>query len=357
MKKEILKFVVLLAVAIGAAPAYSAFYQWSKVAGNNSNADPSINWAEGMSPSTVNDSARAMMARAAEYRDDISGLLTTAGTSTAYTVATNQGFNATPNDGQLLAVTPHVTNGGSSTLTADGGNAFPIQSSAGTAISAGTLLSGTPYTLKFSASASAWVLRDFYGNSSIPLGGILWSTMPTAPNSDFVAPSGQCISTTTYATYWVAMGSPASGSCPGGQFAIIDMRGRVAAALDTLNAVAANRLTTSANGCGTAMTTVGATCANGGESQTLTIAQIPSHTHANVLVDPGHTHNYTGPGFTDATAAGLTRPGSTLWGAAAIATTTLAGTNMTLNNAAAGGGGAHPIVMPTIGLIPYLRIL
>lgn len=297
------------------------------------------------------------MAREAEYRDDISGLLTTAGTSTAYTVTTNQGLNATPNDGQLLAVTPHISNGGAATLAADGGNAFPIQSSAGTAISAGTLLSGTPYTLKFSTTFSSWVLRDFYGNTSIPLGGILWSTLTTAPNSNFVAPSGQCISTTTYATYWTAMGSPASGGCPGGQFAIIDMRGRVAVALDTLNASAANRLTTSATGCGTAMTTVGATCANGGESQTLTTAQIPSHTHANVLVDSGHSHNYTGPGFTDATATGLTRPGSTLWGAAATATTAVAGTGMSITNAAAGGGGAHPIVMPTIGLIPYLRIL
>lgn len=39
-----------------------ALYQWSTTAANNATADPSINWQEGQAPSTVNDSARAMMA-------------------------------------------------------------------------------------------------------------------------------------------------------------------------------------------------------------------------------------------------------------------------------------------------------
>ena len=39
-----------------------ALWQWSTTAANNATADPSINWQEGQPPSTVNDSARAMMA-------------------------------------------------------------------------------------------------------------------------------------------------------------------------------------------------------------------------------------------------------------------------------------------------------
>ena len=61
-----------------------SFFKWSKTANNNANADGTINWAEGQAPSTVNDSARAMMAAAAKYRDDIAGV-TTGGTATAYT--------------------------------------------------------------------------------------------------------------------------------------------------------------------------------------------------------------------------------------------------------------------------------
>jgi len=37
---------------------------------SNATDDGSINWAEEQSPSSVNDSARAMMARLSEYRDD-----------------------------------------------------------------------------------------------------------------------------------------------------------------------------------------------------------------------------------------------------------------------------------------------
>jgi len=39
-----------------------ALWQWSTTAANNATADPNINWQEGQAPSTVNDSARAMMA-------------------------------------------------------------------------------------------------------------------------------------------------------------------------------------------------------------------------------------------------------------------------------------------------------
>src|SRR5258706_492595 len=97
--------------------------------------------AEGMPPAQLNDGGRAIMARMAEFRDDTSGLLVTGGTSTAYTVTTNQGLPATPNDGQLLVITLHTTNGAAPTLQVDGGATFPLQAS-GVAIPVGLLLSG-----------------------------------------------------------------------------------------------------------------------------------------------------------------------------------------------------------------------
>jgi prophage DNA circulation protein len=60
-----------------------SFWKWSRTAANNATADGSINWAEGQAPSTVNDSARAMMAAASKYRDDVGGAIATAGTGTA----------------------------------------------------------------------------------------------------------------------------------------------------------------------------------------------------------------------------------------------------------------------------------
>src|SRR3990167_9448888 len=67
---------------------------WSMTAASNSTADDSINWAESQAPSSVNDSARAMMARIAEWYADTSGNLVLGGTSTAYTLTTNNATGA-----------------------------------------------------------------------------------------------------------------------------------------------------------------------------------------------------------------------------------------------------------------------
>lgn len=352
MKKEIFKFLVLVMVAAGAGQASAAIWQWSLTASSNATADPSINWSEGQSPSSVNDSARAMMSALAAWRNDISATNTTAGTSTAYTLATSEGVTTTPSNGQMLSFIAHVGNGVSPTLTVDGGNTYPIWLD-GSPVASASLVLGSPYRIAFSTANSAWLLEGGPSNPySIALGAIMWSTAPTAPNSSFVAPSGQCISTTTYVDYWVQQGSPPSGACPGGQFAIIDMRGRVVAALDTLNASAANRLTSASTGCGTAMTTVGALCANGFESHAMTTAQLATHSHG--VTDPGHVHTQTYSAGGGANTYLVNQLGSGVI-ANTSQNTASATTGISINNA--GSGTAFPKVMPTIGLIPYLRIL
>src|SRR5712691_11438729 len=97
-----------------------SFWKWSRTASSNATADGSINWAEGQAPSTVNDSARAMMAAAAKYRDDVSGAIATGGTSTAYTVTSYQSFDTLGHmDGAMIAFTPHTTSGATVTLNVD----------------------------------------------------------------------------------------------------------------------------------------------------------------------------------------------------------------------------------------------
>src|SRR5674476_1429695 len=281
------RFVILLGALLISSQADAACYNWSKTTSANATADPSINWATGMSPSSVDASGRAMMSRTAECRDDYSGLLVQGGTATAYTLATYQGLAATPNDGQLLGFTIANTNGAGDTLTLDGGTAFPIQTAAGTAVSSGVLVAGSPYTVKFSSGASAWVLRDFYGQPfTIPIGAMLPYTGTTAPNSNFVLPYGQCISRTTYATYFAQV-STTFGVCDGiNTFGVPDMRGRTIAALDNLGGSAESRLTTTYFGTDpTVLGNVG-----GSQSQTLTLAQLPAPMPSIAITDPGHTH-------------------------------------------------------------------
>lgn len=205
-----------------------AFWNWSKTASSNGGADTSINWQEGQSPSSVNDSARAMMARLAEFRDDQSGLLLTGGTATALTLATNEGIlTPTPTDGQLISFTMSVTNGINPTLAVDGGTAFVIESGRGVSVAPGSLIAGSPYTAKFSAFDSAWMLRNFYGAPfSVPLGAMLPFTGDFAPNSNFALPIGQAISRATYATYFAQVGTRFGAGDGVSTFNIPDMRER-----------------------------------------------------------------------------------------------------------------------------------
>lgn len=211
-----------------------AWWQWSRTAAANATADASINWSEGQSPSSVNDSARALMARAAEFRDDTSGLLVTSGSSTAYTVSTNQGLQTpTPVDGQLLAVTFHALNAASATLQADGGTAYPIWASVNTPVPSGTLLAGSVYSLRFNATNSAWLLRDFYNSPFIvPVGGFVPYLGTAVPNNNFALPEGQAISRTTYATLFSLIGTTYGVGDGVTTFNIPDIRGRVFAHQD-----------------------------------------------------------------------------------------------------------------------------
>src|SRR2546430_518485 len=115
-----------------------AFWSWSRTAASNATADGTINWAEGQRPSSVNDSARAMMARTAEWRDDISGTIATGGTSTAYTVSSNQGFDTLAHlSGAMVAFVPHASCGATVTLNVDGLGAKALRTSPGVELPSG----------------------------------------------------------------------------------------------------------------------------------------------------------------------------------------------------------------------------
>lgn len=321
------------------------FPAWSKTTSANSTADNSINWSEGQSPSTVNDSARAMMAATASYRDDVSGSLITTGTAIAYILATNQGFSSTPNTGQLVAFVPNLTNGIAPTLTCDSGGTFPIQSSVGVAVAAASLVAGTPYTATF--SGSAWLLRDFYGNPfALPLGGMMPYLGATAPNSNFALPFGQAISRTTYATLF-AMISTTFGVGDGTTtFNIPDLRGATIAGLGNMGGVDAGRITVA--GGNFDGTVLGAT--GGAQNYILTTPQIPAHTHA--IAD--HNHGLLAATQSAPAGAGVTVPtGFSSTNAANFGTTN----NATLAPANTGGGGAHTSMQYTMVLPMILRVI
>src|SRR5262245_8640611 len=188
-----------------------SFWKWSRTASSNAAADTSINWAEGQAPSTVNDSARAMMAAAAKFRDDIFGAITTSGSSTAYTVTSYQAFDTLANmNDAMIAFTPHTTSGTAVTLNVDGLRVKPLRFAPGTTndLPAGTLVQGTPYVATYYNSTAGWILQGLAGNPyNIPLGGMIEFTGTTAPNGSFVLPFSQAISRTPYTAYFAMVGT------------------------------------------------------------------------------------------------------------------------------------------------------
>lgn len=133
---------------------------WSKTAATNSSADSAVNWAEGQAPSSVNDSARGMMASVAKWRDDQNGTLTTSGSSTAYTVSSNQSFaSLAAMDGARLTIKFDQVSGAAPTISVDGLAAKPLQTVAGTAVPSGYFLANSIWDLTYDNSNSAWVVH------------------------------------------------------------------------------------------------------------------------------------------------------------------------------------------------------
>ncbi|HKY46152.1 MAG TPA: tail fiber protein [Pyrinomonadaceae bacterium] len=131
-----------------------------------------------------------------------------------------------------------------------------------------------------------------------------------------------------YPALFLAIGTTyATGGETGAQFRLPDMRGRVVAGLDNMGGTAANRLTNTGTG---APSVSGATLgASGGtDRHTITVAQMPSHSHAQVA------------------------SGNSSGGASGnpMQSNTSSGTNIAGTTQAAGTGEAHPIVQPTLVL-------
>ena len=139
------------------------FYLWSKTASDNDTADPTANLREGWSPSIVNNSIRALMAATAKFRDDISGILPTTGTASAYAVATNQYLTSGIPDGFTVSFRVHTTNNAGVTLNPDGQGAGALRTASGASIAQGVLVSGNVYKATYVLANTEWLLHGFYG--------------------------------------------------------------------------------------------------------------------------------------------------------------------------------------------------
>jgi microcystin-dependent protein len=335
-------------------------YKWSQTPGADATADSTINWSEGQAPSSVNDSARGMMAAVAKWRDDITGIIATGGSGTAYTATSNQVF-ASNGNGYTIQFTPGTTNTGAVSLSVDGQISKPLRFLTGVDLIAGMLISGSLYQATFRSASDEWLLHSFDARIySIPVGASVdyWGT--TAPNSAFVTPFGQAISRAGYATLFALVGTTYGVGDGSTTFNIPDLRGRVVAGKDNMGGTPLGLITT--GGCGIDGTALGAS--GGGQTQTLSIANINSFTPTGSFsgafssgnaVIPMHNWVTGGGGSTDTThVSAASNSGGDAGAFNAAVTGTVSG-SITMN--ALGSGTVHSIVQPMIIANKILRII
>jgi microcystin-dependent protein len=330
-------------------------YKWSQTASSDATADSTINWAEGQAPSSVNDSARAMMAATAKYRDDIAGAIVTGGTSTAYTVSSYQVFDTLAHlNGHMIAFTPHTTNGATVTLNVDTLGAKPLRTAPGVELLAGTIIQGTPYIATYNNGDGAFYLQGFYGSPYlIPLGAGIDYWGPTTPNSSFALATGQPISRTTYATLFSLFGTTYGAGDGSTTFNLPDKTGRVSAMIEA----SATRLTSTYFGGNS--TNLGAV--GGLDHHALIAGEIPTVTAGgsgsatvnsttNTVLSPSITNwgNGSGITFTAFNPGGATAGTLTSTGSASVSTT---------SNNTGGTSPSHANVQPTIVCNYIIRII
>ena len=331
------------------------FYNWSRTAGNNATADSTVNWQEGQAPSSINDSARAMMASTAAFRDDVAGAIVTAGTSTAYTVSSYQIFDTLAHlSGQMIAFTPHIANGGICTLNVDGLGAKPLRSAPSVELPGGTLLQGTPYTAIYNNVDGAFYLQCFFGNPyNVPIGAGMDYWGSTAPNSSFTFSDGSAISRTTYSTLFSLLGTTYGAGDGSTTFNLPDKRGRVSAGADA----SAGRLT------GQSMNFLTRGGTGGAETHTIFQGNLPS---VNFAVSNGSLSVSSTVSDIVRSQFGVTSSTSSTGGAlgqlsssSGIQTGTITSTGTVSGQTAASGGSGTPLVtvQPTILCNYIIRII
>jgi microcystin-dependent protein len=333
--------VGLVALLLVASPATAEVYDWSQTPGSNDTSDTAsdIQWAEGMAPSDVNDSARAMMTEMRKWIDDLgayasgSTMQTSAGTSTAYTLTT-EGAADNLENGRIVCFLVDETNGASATLNVDSLGAKPIYGDDG-ALPAGALPINTIQCLSYNAAANggsgAWSKRNYVpidgttlaydatsgdikraaltGDVTASAGSNATSiasaavtaaklasdvfTVPVGMVFDFAGSScpsksveayGQELNDTTYSALLAVIGTT-YGAGGASTFNAPDLRGRVTVGEDDMGGVSANRITTTING-----DTLAAT--GGEELHTMTSGELVAHTHGTgTYAVASHNHD------------------------------------------------------------------
>jgi len=131
-------------------------YDWSVTAADNDDAGTPINWAENQAPSTVNNSAREMMAQIADWRNLVGAAKITA---TADTMTLTSGLSLTAYaQGMMIGFECGAANTGATTLNIDSVGAKAVVKFHDVPLVSGDLEAGGIYIVAYEATADNFQL-------------------------------------------------------------------------------------------------------------------------------------------------------------------------------------------------------
>jgi hypothetical protein len=291
-----------LAVGVSAAALFASgvgltvasVYDWSTTPASNATADPGINWAEGMLPSAVNDSARATMAAIAAFLRDAT--VTTGGAGNAYTATYTQAMRSwSPG---YFSFVPNRDNTGAATISRDGLAPKALRAAAGVPLVSGQLKSGSMYIASYSTAGDEVLLAGRFGISNADFAPMASGTV----KANITGSTGQPTDTALAAFF----GAAPAGSIPSSAFGSTGLA----------NEVRAFNASSCPTGWQTADGTSGSPDLRGtvvrgldggrGLDPGRTLASFQSDSfasHNHGVTDPGHTHTYSAP-FTAAILTG-----------------------------------------------------
>ncbi|WP_409360714.1 phage tail protein [Bartonella heixiaziensis] len=147
----------------------STIYDWSLRASENTRADDLVDWSEGQRPSTINNSARAMMQRVREYLSDTGGAIESTFTvnhsqqTTSIRLQTKSQFLEYKN-GIVLRFKAKGKNVGGTTVALNSLSTKPVYKASGIGVpillEGGELQNGCIYTLVYDEEISGWQLLN-----------------------------------------------------------------------------------------------------------------------------------------------------------------------------------------------------
>lgn len=308
---------------------------------------------------------------------------TATGTVNAQVVGSTTPSGFTKAAGQVVTFTG-LNNTGSATLNIDGTGASTVQKNTGGGnvnLTGGELngfvtvvWTGSIYLLQpgllgqlSTLNIGQWLKNDGAGNLTInvdgslqdngsgklqvnpglevPIGGIVQYAGSSAPFTNWAICNGQAVSRTTFASCFAALGITYGSGDGITTFNLPDTRGRVKAGVDG----GANRLTT------TTMTSQALGGTGGGETETLTLAQIPAGITSNGSVSASSAGSFLG-GTSIAGAlpgSGGSGVGVQASGAVLQVVNSSGSASVTSNNTS---GQPHPNVQATIELNDIIRL-